>query len=569
MISRKVLYLTISSLSAVVLLSGCAQLNEYVETTVRNQAEIEIQKNDEYIQYAQYLSENLLDDNGVYQFATSETTDLSPQIPVTFAKNSFLECQYNSNNEEPYPIETEICYLAPGDSLYSSSVAVKNSKSNLYAFDKFRIWSFDSKGQRGDKPFTEVKSDSGLLLTIPEDYNGSGFAVEPIGVYSNREISVKAYYIDDSGQECPLASGNWTVGNKEIKKGHVSINPLESYTIQYNYSKYPNYYVVSSEPECWFINENEKTVIFQEASSLNEATEYSVCMHQYVNFTIKNECYSIFGTGGKGIITSISRGIEDLLQKETNTDSFNLPNLRVGDEIIIRVGPDYMITSKVINVGSGVPLGSSADDGWEYTIEIPDINDEIQINVAKSNSDRIATWPGYDLQNADLSLTRMNDNAIVKVDDRLPGDSDNVIVRIEPHSGYYLDGKNVENYSLYSKKMKFSEFQKNAEAIINDHPAIPYVSIVIDKQDTCGECTYKLDGIAITEGTINARRGQKIELEFKANSQYKIIRDGWVADKWSSLWGTDSISDTIEITADMNGMTITRANFNIQVEKVG
>lgn len=580
---KKSILVCLLLLSSILLLSGCSKIDSYIEGAISNQAQIEIQQSDEYKQYEEYLSENLLNEEGTYQLDLSESS-IAPSmiedgtIPVTLARNTFLSCQYRRNEDAAYPIGTEVCYLNPGDSLYVSGMTINNSNSNLYTFSEYRIWSYDAEGRRGGTPYAEVKNDSGLLLTVPMDYTGLGFAVEPLGIYSDRSISVRAYFINNSGQQQIIGGGTWTVGKREFKDT-VKISPVDSYTLKYDYSKYADdYYFVSSTPKCWYSKDDSQTVIFQEASTNEELSDYSVLMHPYVTLTVKNNCISLvdsvadkipfLSTDGKGIITSITKADKSLLPTSTNVDSFDIPKLRVGDVISVRVGKDYKITGTGVDVGTATPLGSNADNGYEYTIIVPDTNKGIQITVTKRNGDAEGKYTGYSIANADLTLYR-KDGSIVQVGDELPAESEKVTVEIKAHSGYYLDGKSVTDYTVYSKSMKFSAFQKDINSIITDHPAIQYVTLTVNPKDDCGTCVYKLDGNAITSNTFRARIGQKIELEFTANSNYSIVRDGWISDKLSSLWGKNSASAKIEVTADMNGSTITRTNFGIKVEKVG
>lgn len=577
--SIKTVICGIGVLSAVLLLSGCSQIDKYVKDSITNQAQIELQELDEYNQYEEYVADDLLNEEGTCRLDLLKQVDYPVPntdglIPVTLPRNSFLSFQYQRNEEDAYPIGTEICYVAPGDSIYATRMTINNSISNLYTFSEFRIWSYDAEGHRGNTPYAEVKQNSGLLLTIPQDYTGTGFSIEPLGNYSDRSISAKAYFINNDGAQQIIDGGVWTVGKQEFKD-IISISPVDSYTLKYDYSKYADdYYFVSSTPKCWYSKDASQTVIFQEASSNEETTTYSVLMHPYVTLTVNNKCVTLadhiplISTGGNSIITSITKANESLLPANTNVDSFDVTKLRVGDIISIRVGKDYKITGTGVKVGSAAPLGSNADNGYEYTFTIPDTNKGIQISVTKRNSDAEGKYHGYTLANADLTLYR-SDSSIVQVGDELPADSENVTVEIKAHYGYYLDGKNVTDYSVYSKKMKFSDFQKNLSSIINEHPAVQYVTITVDPKDDCGTCVYKLDGDIITSNTFKARIGQKIELEFTANGHYKIVWDGWVSDKWSDLWGKNSASAKIEVTADMNGTTINRANFGIKVEEAG
>jgi major membrane immunogen (membrane-anchored lipoprotein) len=571
---NKKMYIIFCALITAVVLPGCAQVDSYLENKVDIKVKDSIENLDEFKEYQQYKESGLLDENGSYRLdiPNSDEVDTTDLIPITFANNQFISCNYYRNDEYT-PISGDVCYLKLGDSLLVSNVTTDNPNSNLYEFSEFRIWSYDSEGEKGVQPYAVITNDSGLLLTIPEDYSGTGFSVEPIGKYRNREIKVGAYCIDGDGQQQKRAIGTWTVNGNEFSNA-TSISPVESYTLVFDYSKYKDdFYLVSSEPQYWYSKESNQTVIFKEASANEEKTEFSVIMHSFVTIDVINDNLSVAdymplkGNAEKGIITSIRINNKEW-DSENENKSFAITKLKVDDVVTIRVAKDYKLTGTNVNVGTALALGSNAENGYEYTIIVPDTNKQVKINVTKRNSDADGKYAGYNLVNAELTLERA-DGSTIQIGDELPGDNEKINIKIEPHSGYYLTGKNINDDGTYTCKMKYADFEKNAVNIFNKHEAEKYISITLDYIDSCGTCTYKVDGKDVSDKTISVKSGQTITLKYTANSDYTIVRDGWVSEHLNSLIGKNTVSAKIEVTDSMDGTTFNRDSFNIKLEKVG
>lgn len=563
-------------------LTGCGKLNDYVSNSVKESSEQAIQNSDEYQKYTQYSSDGMLDENGLFPMpstgATGNAND-ERSVKVTVASNSFLTCVYYTDEETKAPIVSSEMFLTPGESVYIANVSVNNDISNLYDFSFFRIWSYDQEGRRNNAPYKEVSNRNGLLLTIPEGFTGTGFSIEPIGNYTSRHITARAFYLDN-GQERDLPNGKWEVNNNPFS-GSVDINPVDSYTIIYDYSAYKDsYYFVESNPVCWYSKESNNTVIFREVSSNEQETAFEVKMHSFVTMNVKNSCLSwsanlpVIGDHGEGIISSITRGNEDLVRGNTGKDSFQIDKLRVGDTISIRVGKEYKITGVGVNVGTAVPLGSNADNGYEYTIVIPDTSKGISIEITERSSNAEGTYEGYNIANADVIINRA-DGTQLKIGQELPGDDEKVTLRITPHEGYYIEGfTEKSDYSFIKKNIKFSNLEKHILSILEEHPSIHFISLNLVFSDEAGSYTYKLDGKAVS-GTplLNVRIGQTLKVEFKANSGYTITHSWFGANAISNAWtwagGTDSISESIKITAEMDGKSVDRETFGIIVEKEG
>lgn len=564
---RKITPLVFGCMSIMLLLCGCSQMEEKVTWEVERQAESSLHEREEYKLYEEYKENGLLNENNDYTYpvpddwGAEEEAVPEGRVTVSLARNTYLKCAFRINSDDLVPTEDTKCFLAPGDSLYALEVTTENPASNLYAFSEFRIYSYDSENRRVETPFAVVKADTGLLFTVPADYSGSGFSVEPIGAYADRTITVESHYINEQHQTCQLRDGKWTVNDAPLTE-KTRISPVVSYRVVYDYSHYAEmYYVTDTYPEYWFINEDEHLVTFPEVMSNEESVEYSVTMHPFVtihgsNNSIKRDTVTVYSENSGAALYS---GREK---------SFSVGKLRAGEKIYIRVGAEYMVTATGVNAGNGNPIDGNEKNGYEYMIVVPETCGDIQISVKKRNSvDDV--YSGYEVDNADLILCRA-DGTVVEVGDELPGDSEKVTATIRPHGGYYISGKNADAQTgEYSREMKYSEFAKKIKSIIESHPACPYIAMTINREDECGSCIYKLDGKEISGDTITARAGQKLELTFTVDTPYKIVRKGWITDTWSKLMHRDSISENIEVTEDMNDTTISRESFGILTEKEG
>ena len=580
---NRIIQLGLLTSASVFTLTGCGPLKDYVSEKVIAESEKRINNTEEYQKYEEYRSEGLLTEDGVYPEPSQNQADSaeagSKSVELSIAANSFLNCIYYTDEQTKAPITSNLIYLDPGESIFVANVLVNNDISNLYDFSCFRIWEYDGNGNRSKKPYDEVKNRSGLLLKVPEGFKGTGFSIEPVGVYTKRQIKARAYYINN-GEEKELPNGQWKVNKKPFVTS-VEISPVESYTLVYDYSAYKDdFYFVESSPSAWYSNENEHTVTFREVSSNEQETEFAVKMHSFVTMSVTNSCLSwasgipIFGDHGKGIIQSIKIGSEPLEQDHTQDKSFEINRLKAGDTVSIRVGKEFKINGVGVNVGNPVPLGSNAENGYEYTITVPDTNKGISVEITERSSNAEGVFQGYSIDNADITIKRANGTQL-KIGEELPGDDEKVAILITPHEGYYINGFNKkETYSYEDKSIKFSKLEKEITSILDKHSPIKFISLNLVFSDEAGTYTYKLDGDKVTDSPLlNVRIGQKLDVVFAANEGYSITRGNIITETWSNvrsrIGAEDTASESIEVTPDMDGTTIDRDTFGISVEKEG
>ena len=202
------------------------------------------------------------------------------------------------------------------------------------------------------------------------------------------------------------------------------------------------------------------------------------------------------------------------------------------------------------------PGTNSETTDWYSTIEISIGVVEVEHFTLPKAADNSSIT----VRNADTNEV-LTDSSIIE-------DSQKVVVTISPDQGYYISGKKVSN-GVYVDTMKYSEFKKEINDIIEKHPISKYCVISLDASDKYAAYVYKLDG-EIVSGKINAKEGQKLELTYEiTDSSYQLAQAsgglpivGWGASDTKA-------NKSIEITSEMDGKTITKADFDIETKKVG
>lgn len=570
--SYRVIQLVVS-VAAVAVLTGCGMLNDYVSEQVAEESEKAIQNSAEYRQYKKYQEEGLLAEDGLYATPEPQKTEdpakNEHKVRVTIAKNSFLDCTFYTDEQSKEPIEGSEVWLAPGECLYCANVTVTNPV-RLYDFSCFRIWSYDQNGERSAEPYGAVENKNGLILEVPVDYSGEGFSIEALGTYTKRELITRVFYLKN-GEEKVL-QGAWEVDGRIIRNA-VDLSPVESHTIVYDYSDYKDaYYYVSAEPKGTDNKYNNK-VSFDPIRPSEDNVSFSVQMHPFIKLSVHNSSKPMVRLlASESEIKSITINGEELeLEKLKQTD-FDIPKLKVGDKLSVRVNENYKIVSTDLNVGTAIPVESDGESLYEYSIVVPETDNIIKVEVTERNSDAEGLFEGYNAANADVSIIRA-DGTLVKIGEEKPGDKEKVRLKIAPHEGYYIAGFSEDDYSFVGKNTEYSKLEKNIQRILEEHPAKAFISIELVFFDEGGTYKYKLDGktIADTASVLsNLIEGQKLKVEYTVNSGYSIASN-WlgnaVSDVKTRLGGHDTAKDSIDITEELDGKTIDRDTFGIKLEK--
>ncbi|SCX30169.1 hypothetical protein SAMN02910436_02548 [Ruminococcaceae bacterium P7] len=384
-------------------------------------------------------------------------------VQVTFATNSFLEIEYFFDENLTQPIDTKNCYLNKGESIYISGIDVQNAKSNLYSFSEFRFVEYDLDGKRKNSTSTQVTT--GLIYTLPNEFDGQGISVLPIGAYKDRELKFDSYYFDTKGELVELDSKMWDLNESGdlFANGSQTVSPVESYTISFNYSPYKDsYYFVKSSPDCFYHKETDSKVVFPKVNSNEEAQKYRVEMHPFITLRIKDteHHWIVDDWFDKGAIKKIEKNSEVLEKYKKNSEEFkreeiDIKNLKTSDTITITVGKDYKLVCPNLNLTNSIPV----EDGYQYTVRFPDNNEKkYQIEISTRNSNSEGRFEPREVSNGTISVSYENGGEI-KSGVELPADGQSVVLKISGNDGFYVSGNDTES-GIYKKTMSFSDYQK-------------------------------------------------------------------------------------------------------------
>ena len=217
---------------------------------------------------------------------------------------------------------------------------------------------------------------------------------------------------------------------------------------------------------------------------------------------------------------------------------------------------DYYLVNNLAEKMAPIAIYTQRELGistvWYETIKI-------SISVVSVQTFNTPSNPAH----ASVTVRVTDTQKVLKAGD-LVEPSEEVTVTITPHSNYYVTGKNVKN-DIYQEKMKFSKYQKDINTIIAEHPIEKYVQLTLGANDPYGTCIYTV-GKNTVSGSIRLKIGEKLTLKYTVTSSGYVIEGGS-----NGILGigktTKELSETITITSDWDGKTISKADFGINVEK--
>ena len=203
---RKFIKLIMAS-SSLMLLSGCSSLKGKMTETIQKSIidGSEIKENEDYRKYQYYESNELLTGDGIPVDVLSGINNINVEpakptgsVHVSFARNPYISVFYTSEKNSDSLLDAN-CYLNPGDTIYCKKPQAATENSNSYYFQEFRIYTYDTNGNRS-KNFEVSTAEDGVVYTIPNDFLKEGISIIPVGRFEDRVISLHDYYIDTQGK---------------------------------------------------------------------------------------------------------------------------------------------------------------------------------------------------------------------------------------------------------------------------------------------------------------------------------------------------------------------------------
>ena len=470
-------------------LTGCSG----IKSTLKNQLlqQSGILEDDEYKEYESYENGGNLNDEGYYVENNAEEIQDLAQIYVTFAENNNLNVQYYKDADHMDKVDSSGCYLNPGSSVYTVISVDDDVLSNMYEFSKFRIFEIDSEGRR--KESTSLKmtgSNTEQVLKIPESYEGTDIVIEPIGTYQQRTISLNDYCSDDDNNKTSL-SGTWFVNDKEYTSDTVEISPVTPYIISYEFDS-GEYFYLSSTPECYYSNNEDGIVIFNQREADDETVDYSVELHKYLSATLVSDANRNISLNG-GEMSYVRANEEYTLQK-----------LKYGDIVTLKTSapwPNLETNSNLILTGSD----SLSNGEYVYTLLVPEKDGEFLLDPSQYKYDHGAIT--FKCFGQEVTSPQM-----------LAKGSKIYYEQAYASTGYWLAGNRNDHYVVVG------DAEETAKALAEIHftPKVD-VKVSLPQPDYGGSVMYKLNGRRVYTDSVSTYSGETITMKF-------FPCEGWISD---------------------------------------
>ena len=135
-----------------------------------------------------------------------------------------------------------------------------------------------------------------------------------------------------------------------------------------------------------------------------------------------------------------------------------------------------------------------------------------------------------------------------------------MVVSITANNGYYVTGKDVKD-SVYYKEMKYSDYVKNQDDIINSHEILKYVSIRLNTDDKYGECEFTYNKESVS-GVVLVKQEDEIKLKYTlTDPEYQITRGEGISSIIDNIFNKNQVTVSIKVTKEMDGKSINREEY--------
>lgn len=352
---KKRILLSSLGLCLTLTLTGCVGVNGALERKMLEQAGITAEEN--YQSYESYRQEGKLTAQGYYSEVAFEAEEdesgaAEGAAHVSFARNGYLEVRYFTDAAHTQEITDQAAYFEVGQKIYAA-VSVHSAPASTYTFSAFRLYRFTEEGR--EQVATLPVGENGPVLEIGSDMQGGDFALEPIGSYGSRKLTLRDYYSDDAGSEHEL-DGTWRVDEKATTAAEAEIGPTASAIISYEYDN-EEYFYLSSSPKCYYNSHEDGIVIFEQLSPTQAGGDYSVELHQYLSAEIE---------------TAVERTVtlnDEAAQTVKAGSKFTFEKLKYSDELRLVTDepwPQLERSKKLI-----VTASSAANGRYTYRLTVP------------------------------------------------------------------------------------------------------------------------------------------------------------------------------------------------------
>ena len=437
-------------------------------------------EDDNYKQYQQMVTEDRIDSDGYFTDKLEEDKEPQGQIHVTFAKNSNLETQYYLDSAHEKAIDTSDCYLNPGTSIYAVVTKKDDVFSSMYDFSSFRIYEFDKNGKRVESSDLRMTdTDDGQVLNIPDSFSGTDISIEPVGLYQQGTINLNDYCTDDNGNQNSLA-GTWLINNKECTDDSYTISPVSTYLITYQFDS-DEYFFLSSDPKCFYVNNEDGIVIFSERKPNDDTDDYSVELHKYISAVLVSD-----------MDRQVSVNNEEIQNLKANSE-LPIGNLKYGDKVTITTDKEWpaLENNKELILTNSENLSGGK---YKYTLIVPEKDGEFLFDPSE-----------YTYEHGSLTFKCFGE--IVTMPQMLAKGTKIYYEQAEASPGYWLAGS--DHYITVGEETD----TKEALQAIHFTPKVQ-VTVELPQPKSGGTITYELNGKEIKDDSTQAYSGDTITMKF-------------------------------------------------------
>ena len=516
----------VSILTSIIMVSliGCSSINARLEARIAEHSGIKEDTN--YKRYSDYAENGKLDKDGYYiddDEVTREVTEETQKdiVQVSFSENAYLDVEYYLDSSFTNRIDQNECKLSSGDALYAQVLVNNDAPSSAYTFEGFRILEVDQDGDWQQVETVPLRED-GLVLSIKDEVIGKQLAIEPLGKYEARELSLTDSYVDANEQEHPL-SGKWIVNDKPVSDNRVSINPVSTYIISYEFDS-NNYFYLSSEPECFYSNNEDGIVIFRKREATDDVTNYSVKLHSYINVSIPS---------AKNRHVSINNGPK---QEVGAGKDLSVQKLKYGDSIKLVTDVEWSELDNYKDLVLQSAEGPIPENGhskeYKYILTVPEKGSEFEFDPSE-----------YSYEHGTIRFKYLGEEVTsVKYPER---ERKIYYEEASAEDGYWLP--EGENYVIVTTP---EETRRQLEAI--QFVEKTRVTVKLKQPECGGRIEYFANGMLINADEYKSDSGTEIQMKF-------FPWEGWITNYHNGEKYVVTAAETQQIK--VNGKDISKTAF--------